>query len=89
MPTGESAAPVSGMTTLFLPLAPNPVMGGFLTHVPDERVMPVDMTVREAARIIITSGIGADSPRDGEFRQLSEDELNRLARLEATEREEE
>lgn len=85
----QQTAEIDGMTTLFLPLAPNPVMGGFLTHIPDERVMSVDMDVREAARTIITSGIAADSPREGEYRQLSEEELSRLTRLEATERQEE
>jgi uncharacterized membrane protein len=73
----QGAAGVEGMTTLFLPLAPNPVMGGFLAHVPDERVRSVDMTVEEAMRTIITSGIAADEP-GGEFRALSTDELRTL-----------
>jgi uncharacterized membrane protein len=47
------------METLFLPLAPNPVMGGFLAHVPAERVLDVDMTIEEGVRSIITSGIAA------------------------------
>jgi uncharacterized membrane protein len=46
-----------GMITMFLPLAPNPVMGGFLTHIPEERVSDVDMTVEEGVRSIITSGM--------------------------------
>jgi uncharacterized membrane protein len=50
-----------GMVTLFLPLAPNPVMGGFLSHVPQERVLDVDMTVEEGIRSIITSGIATDA----------------------------
>lgn len=64
-----------GMLTLFLPLAPNPVMGGFLTHIPADRVRPVDMTVEEAVRTIITSGIATDDPDRGEFRTLQDGEV--------------
>jgi uncharacterized membrane protein len=53
------------MTTLFLPLAPNPVMGGFLTHIPSDRVHDVDMTVEEGVRSIITSGVAAPGEEDG------------------------
>jgi uncharacterized membrane protein len=85
--TAETALPISAaagespMTTLFLPLAPNPVMGGFLAHVPDDRVRPVDMTVDDAVRIIITSGIATERPDDGTYRDLSADELAQLGDL--------
>jgi len=45
------------MLTLFLPLAPNPVMGGHLVHMPADRVMDVDMTVEEGIRAVVTSGV--------------------------------
>lgn len=48
------------MQTLFVPLAPNPVMGGFLTHLPDERVHDVDLTVEEGVQSIVTSGAAID-----------------------------
>lgn len=70
----QAAAEQEGMTTLFLPLAPNPVMGGFLTHIPDERVEDVDMPVEEAVRLIITSGIATGDPENTEFRPLSDEE---------------
>lgn len=54
------------MVTLFVPLAPNPVMGGFLTHMPTDRVRDLDMTVEEGVRSIITSGI-ATSDSASEF----------------------
>ena len=79
--TSEAAGPLtvaSGeeeLTTLFLPLAPNPVMGGFLAHIPEERIMYVDMTVDEAVRTIITSGIATESPESGTFRELDDDEV--------------
>lgn len=52
------------MVTLFLPLAPNPVMGGFLTHVPGDRVADLDMTVEEGVQSIITSGIATGQVED-------------------------
>jgi uncharacterized membrane protein len=57
------------MVTMFIPLAPNPVMGGFLTHVPRDRIGDVDMTVEQGVRSIITSGIATseDSPDFGGF----------------------
>lgn len=55
----EEATGNDEMVTLFLPMAPNPVTGGFLTHVPRERVHDVDMTVEEGIRSILTSGVAA------------------------------
>jgi len=70
----QAAANVDGMTTLFLPLAPNPVMGGFLAHIPDERVRDLEMSVEAAVSVIITSGIATDDPEGEEFRGLSDEE---------------
>lgn len=53
------------MVTLFMPMAPNPVMGGFVIHVSTDRVVDVDLTVEEGIRSIVTSGVAvADSPTD-------------------------
>lgn len=78
-PTVQAATEFDGMTTLFLPLAPNPVMGGFLTHIPDDRVRDVDMTVEEAVRTVITSGIATEEGE--EYRQLREEERDRFGFL--------
>lgn len=78
-PTVQAAAEFDGMTTLFLPLAPNPVMGGFLTHIPDDRVRDVDMTVEEAVRTVITSGIATEEGE--EYRQLRKEERDRFGFL--------
>ena len=51
--------------TLFMPLAPNPVMGGYVIHVPSERVYDVDLSVEEGIRSIVTSGV-ATGERDPE-----------------------
>jgi len=56
-PEIEQATGNSEMVTLFMPMAPNPVMGGHVVHVPVERVYDVDMTVEEGVRSIVTSGV--------------------------------
>jgi len=50
------------MMTLFVPMAPNPVTGGFLVYVPTDRVVDVDLSVDQAVQAILTSGIGTDNP---------------------------
>ncbi|MCL7417911.1 MAG: DUF502 domain-containing protein, partial [Halalkalicoccus sp.] len=52
-----AAAGHEEMLTLFVPFAPNPVMGGFLIYVPESRVIDVEMTVEESVQAIITSGV--------------------------------
>jgi uncharacterized membrane protein len=73
----EDGAGHSDMVTLFVPMAPNPVMGGFVIHVSRDRVRDVDMTVEQGIRSIVTSGvaIGEESPH---VRGLSADELREL-----------
>ncbi|WP_313695825.1 DUF502 domain-containing protein [Halorarum halobium] len=69
------------MQTLFLPLAPNPVMGGHLVHMPTEKVMDVDMTVEEGIRAVVTSGV-AVSEGSATSSGLSESELRELSSVE-------
>ncbi|QPV62995.1 DUF502 domain-containing protein [Halosimplex litoreum] len=58
------------VTTLFMPLAPNPVMGGYVVHVSSDRVYDVDLTVEQGIRSIVTSGVATgergddDSPEE-------------------------
>jgi len=58
----EEATGSGEMTTLFMPMAPNPVMGGFVLHVDDDRVYDIDVSVEEGIQSIVTSGVtvGAD-----------------------------
>ncbi len=70
----RTAAGHERMLTLFLPLAPNPVMGGHLVHLPESRVVDVDMTVEEGVQAIVTSGVAMTDRDDG----LSREELNSL-----------
>jgi uncharacterized membrane protein len=53
----EQATGNEDMVTLFMPMAPNPVMGGFVLHVSRDRVVDVDMTVEEGVQSIVTSGV--------------------------------
>ncbi len=61
----DSVAEATGeddMVTLFVPMAPNPVTGGFLVHVPTDRVVDVDLSMDQAVQAILTSGISTDDP---------------------------
>ncbi|WP_134671848.1 DUF502 domain-containing protein [Halorussus marinus] len=55
------------LVAMFLPFAPNPVMGGYLAHIPEDRVYDVDMTVEEGVRTIVTTGIAGGEDDDGDF----------------------
>ena len=65
--TVEDSTNNQEMVAMFLPLAPNPVTGGFLTYIPKRDVIDIDMTIEEGVRSILTSGIatgeGAQQPR--------------------------
>ncbi|ADJ15629.1 DUF502 domain-containing protein [Halalkalicoccus jeotgali] len=52
------------MLTLFVPFAPNPVMGGFLIYAPEDRVIDVEMSVEESVQAIITSGVAHSQEDD-------------------------
>jgi len=65
------------LVSMFLPLAPNPVMGGYLANIPADRVYDVDMTVEEGVRTIVTSGIAVgeddDDPAVGDIPGVDSD----------------
>jgi len=74
--TIQAAAGEIEMQTLFVPLAPNPAMGGFLVNVAADQTYDVDITVEEAVQSVVTSGASievADRDRD---RPMSMDELS-------------
>lgn len=52
-----------GMTSIFLPTTPNPT-SGFLLFVPDEDVVILDMTVEEAAKLVISAGLVTPPTRE-------------------------
>ena len=56
-----------GMMSLFLPMGPNPVMGGFVIYVSRDRVHDIDIGVDEGLQAIITSGVTISDEEDSEF----------------------
>ena len=80
----QEAVGRNDMVTLFLPLAPNPVMGGNLVHVPEHRVVDVDMTVEEGFRTVVTTGV-ATGGDPTEPDNLTEAELSQMAAFEQAE----
>ncbi|MFC7154420.1 DUF502 domain-containing protein [Halomarina halobia] len=60
----EETAGYDDMVTLFMPMAPNPVMGGYVLHVSRARVIDVDMTVEEGVQSIVTSGVTVNGEAD-------------------------
>jgi uncharacterized membrane protein len=52
------------MTTVFAPMGPNPFMGGFVLHLPEERVYEIDMSVEEGIQTIVSSGVVVNDRSD-------------------------
>ncbi|MES3518484.1 MAG: DUF502 domain-containing protein [Natronomonas sp.] len=77
-----AALEATGVITLFIPLAPNPVTGGYLTYVPEDRVIDVDMSVEEGIRAVLTSGIAAGD-RDRKPERFTMEELQEVTESEA------
>jgi uncharacterized membrane protein len=64
-------------TTVFIPMAPNPFMGGFITNIPDSKLHQIDITVQEGAKAFITSGVTLGDNQTTDEVELDE-ELNQL-----------
>lgn len=56
----EDAVADEEMVTVFVPLAPNPVMGGHLLNLPQDRVYDLDLSVEEGMEAIMTTGMTID-----------------------------
>jgi len=80
-PTVEESVGHDEMVAMFLPLAPNPVTGGFLTYVPADDVYDVDMTIEEGVRSILTSGI-ATGENASEMSEVTMSDLGQIADVE-------
>lgn len=66
----SSAANEGEMVTVFLPMAPNP-MGGFLIHVPPERVYDVDLSVEEGIQTILSTGVTLEASSVSEVEETA------------------
>ncbi|WP_248897045.1 DUF502 domain-containing protein [Haloplanus halobius] len=73
----RDATDETDMVTLFLPMAPNPVMGGYVLHVSTAHVYDIDMTVEEGIQSIVTSGVATGQRSEEE---LTEGMLDRFER---------
>ena len=63
---GEIAAKLPGedeIATVFLPTTPNPT-SGFLLFLPRKDVIILDMTVEDAAKLVISAGLVYPNPKD-------------------------
>ncbi len=58
----ERATGHTEMTTVFAPMGPNPFMGGFVLHLPEERIYEIDMSVEEGIQTIVSSGVVVNEP---------------------------
>ncbi|WP_225334057.1 DUF502 domain-containing protein [Halomicrobium urmianum] len=56
----QTVAGHGDMETVFVPMAPNPVMGGNLVSMPADRVHDVDLTVEEGMEAIMSTGLTLD-----------------------------
>jgi uncharacterized membrane protein len=84
-PVIERGTGQEDMVTLFMPMAPNPVMGGFVIHVSRDRVVDVDLTVEEGIRSIVTSGVAIGDDDDPDLRGLTAEQMQTLGRIERVE----
>jgi uncharacterized membrane protein len=85
--TVQEAVGRQGMVTLFMPMAPNPVMGGFVIHVDRDRVVDIDITVEEGIQSIVTSGVAmGGEPERGQTADLDPEEIASIGRESQAER---
>ena len=70
---GEIAAKLPGedeIATVFLPTTPNPT-SGFLLFLPRKDVIILDMTVEDAAKLVISAGLVYPNPKDPKLPPVS------------------
>lgn len=53
------------MITVFMPMGPNPVMGGFVLYLREERVHDVDLGVEQGLSSVVSFGVAIDGEVDG------------------------
>jgi uncharacterized membrane protein len=64
----ESATEEEDMLTVFMPMGPNPFMGGFILHLSEDEVYPVDLSVEEGISSVVSFGVAVETdPRDSEL----------------------
>lgn len=52
------------MITVFMPMGPNPIMGGFVLYVAEDRVHDVDLSVEEGITSVVSFGVAIEGDED-------------------------
>ena len=55
-----------GMITVFMPMGPNPVMGGFVLYIAEDRVHDVDLSVEEGITSVVSFGVSIEDHEHSE-----------------------
>jgi uncharacterized membrane protein len=64
----EKATQEDDMLTVFMPMGPNPFMGGFILHLPEADVYSVDLSVDEGISSILSFGVAVEKdPYDADI----------------------
>jgi uncharacterized membrane protein len=58
--TVEAATGDEDMVTVFMPMGPNPFMGGFILHLAQEEVYELDLSVEEGISAIVSFGVAVE-----------------------------
>lgn len=56
----ERVTEEENMLTVFLPMGPNPFMGGFMMHMSEEEVYRLDLSVEEGISSIVSFGVAVE-----------------------------
>jgi uncharacterized membrane protein len=56
----ERATEETDMLTVFMPMGPNPFMGGFILHMAEDEVYPLDLSVEEGISSIVSFGVAVE-----------------------------
>ena len=56
----ERATEENDMLTVFMPMGPNPFMGGFILHMAEDEVYPLDLSVEEGISSIVSFGVAVE-----------------------------
>jgi uncharacterized membrane protein len=72
----DKAAPEGGMLSVFVPTTPNPT-SGFLLFFPARDVIELDMTIEDAAKLVISAGLVY--PTGAEAKAAAEERIRRAS----------
>jgi len=61
----ETATGDEEMLTVFMPMGPNPFMGGFIMHLAEDEVYDVDLSVEEGISSIVSFGVAVETGGPG------------------------